>query len=135
MDIHDCTLLSAILMRHGQPEGRAINAYGTPEDREDFIYFTVFPDRLQFDLKRILTGVASLRFRFTLYAREGAVRIERTLLDAEGANRRIRGALGDHYTKDKIGVPFDDVSEDEREWVASALRAFHAYFMKPATST
>lgn len=71
MDIHDCTLLSAILTRHGQPEGRAINAYGTPEDREDFIYFTVFPDRLQFDLKRILTGVASLRFRFTLYAREG----------------------------------------------------------------
>lgn len=134
MDIHDHTLLSAILKRHGQPEGHALDCFGTPEDREDFIYFTVFPDRLQFDLQRILVDVASLRFRFTLHARDGAVRIERTLLDAEGANRRIRGALGDHYTKDKIGTPFDDVSEDEREWVASALRAFHTYFMKPATS-
>lgn len=130
MDIRNASLLERLLARHGTPEGKAIDCFGTLDDPSDFVYFTVFPDRLRIAMRRILADVGSFQFHFVLRLREGRVAVERILHKVEGSNRRIRGALGEAYAKTSIGVPFGDLSEDEEQWVAIALKTFHRYWMK-----
>ena len=135
MDIKDPALLSPILARHGSPQGTSLDCFGMPENPEDFMYFTVLEDRLHIDIQRVLVEVGSFYFRFTLRqvgAQMGTqVVVTRTLSNVEGTNKRIRAELGDDYTKDKVDVPFQTLSEDEEEWVATALETFTADWMRP----
>jgi hypothetical protein len=96
MDIKDPALLSPILARHGSPQGTSLDCFGTPEDPEDFMYFTVLEDRLHIDIQRVLVEVGSFYFRFTLQqmsAEMGAqVVVTRTLSNAPRAISTTRAA-------------------------------------------
>lgn len=130
MNIRDPLLLDQILARHGLPEGRQIDCFGTLEDQGDFVYFTIYPDRLRVKLHRVVVGVAAFDFHFVLRHGGNGVVVERIVHEVEGSNKRIRAALGEAYAKTSIGVPFTDLSEDEEAWVSVALRTFRTYWMK-----
>lgn len=130
MNIRDPQQLDRILLRHGRPDGHAIDCFGTLDDREDFVYFVVYPDRLQLTLHRVLVEVAAFDFRFVLRRAADGVVVERMVHHVEGANKRIRAALGEAYAKSSLGVPFTELSEDEEAWVAMALKTFQHYWMK-----
>lgn len=130
MNIRDAALIARILARHGRPEGHAIDCHGTLVDREDFIHFTVYPARLQIAMHRILVNVAAFDFHFVLHPDGERVVVERIVRHVEGANRRIRAALGEAYAKTSIGVPFEDLSEDEEAWIAIALKTFCRFWMQ-----
>lgn len=131
MPRHDVTMLinnpqwlQQVLMLHGQPEGKALECFGTSYAPDDFVYFTVFPDHLCIQLHRILPGVASFYFRFLLRVEADRVAVQRILDNVEGSNKKIRRELGEQYAKTSIGVPFADLDEDEEDWVEIALAAF-----------
>jgi hypothetical protein len=130
MEIRDPVFLAAILQRHGSHVGKAIDCFGTLEDRADFIYFKVFEDRLELEMHRVLVEVASFRFRFTLRLAGAVVELERTVCEVEGGNKRIRAVLGEAYAKTSIGLPFRELSEEEGRWVEVALRTFREHWMK-----
>ena len=129
MNIRDPLLLDQILARHGLPEGREIDCFGTLDDPSDFVYFKIYSDRLRIQLHRVLSGVAAFDFHFVLRRDEDGVVVERIVHSVEGGNKRIRAALGEAYAKTSIGMPFTDLSEDEEAWVAMALRTFRKYRM------
>jgi hypothetical protein len=134
MNIKDPALLSSILLRHGSTQGTSLDCFGTPEDPEDFMYFTVLEDRLHIDIHRVLVEVGSFYFRFTLQSAGPQLVVTRTLSNVEGTNKRIRAELGDDYAKDKIDVPFPTLSRDEEEWVATALETFVSDWMRPTAA-
>ncbi|MEZ2295575.1 hypothetical protein [Variovorax sp. RCC_210] len=92
MDIKDPALLSPILARHGSPQGTSLDCFGTPEDPEDFMYFTVLEDRLHIDIQRVLVEVGSFYFRFTLQQVGAQVVVTRTLSNAPRAISTTRAA-------------------------------------------
>lgn len=130
MDIRNTQLLERVLARYGRPEGHVIECHGTLTDRYDFVQFAVYPDRLQIALRRVLVEVGAFHFLFMLRPDGRQASIERIVRDVEGANRRIRAALGEPYAKTSIGVPFRDLSEEEEEWVEDALKTFFHYWMR-----
>lgn len=130
MDIRDPHALAAVLQRQGTDTGHRIDCFGTEHDPGDFVYFTVYPDRLAIELHRVMVDVGSFYFLFTLQAREGAVHITRRLTEVQGRNRTIRHVLGEPYAKSSIGIDHDTLTEDEEAWVAEALRALHKGWMK-----
>lgn len=132
MDIRDPANLARILARHGSAAGTSLDCFGTPEDPEDFMYFPVLEDRLHIDIQRVLVEVGSFHFRFTLQRQSAQVVVTRTPSNVEGTHKRIRAELGDDHAKDRIGVPFQTLSDDEEEWVATALQTFAADWMRPA---
>ena len=85
---------------------------------------------LQIALRRVLVEVGAFNFLFVLRPDGRQASIERIVRGVEGANRRIRAALGEPYAKTSIGVPLRDLSEEEEEWVEDALKTFFHYWMR-----
>jgi hypothetical protein len=121
MQIRDPNWLMQALRLHGRVGGNKITCFGSSFSPEDFIYFTVHPDRLSIELHRILPGVASLYFRFLLHVEQGDVIIQRVLDDVQGIDKKIRKELGEPYVKASVGMAFTNLTSNEEEWVEIAL--------------
>lgn len=131
MKQRDIQWMTRALALHGQPDGKSLDCFGSAFSPEDFLYFTVYPDKLSLSLSRICTGLASFSFEFQLCIEPDGIRAKRILVTVEGNNQRIRKLLGESYSKANIGKACESLSEEEIEWIEVALDEFHQCWMSP----
>lgn len=131
MKQQDTAWLRRVLNSVGKPDGASLDCFGTPGDPDNFLYFTVHSDRLSVQLRRIAPDLASLCYEFVLSLSADAVCTQRIMRSVEGNNQRIRKQLGEAYSKAHIGLAFDDLTEDEKNWLDEALHEFDRCWVTP----
>lgn len=131
MKQRDSQWMNRVLALHGHPDGKSLDCFGSAFSPEDFLYFTVYPDKLSISLSRIFAGLASFSFDFQLCIEPDGIRAKRILMKVEGNNQRIRKRLGEPYSKANIGKAFEALSEEEVEWIEVALDELHRCWMSP----